>query len=508
MGMKKFISYDLGTGGVKASLFDEQLGVLANSFIEYGTKYTGGNFHEQAPQDWWNGVAKSTRKLLEETGTDPAEIVSLALSGHSLVTVPMDKDGNMLLQMVPIWSDTRAETESKEFFESFSEEDWYMRTGNGFPAPCYSIFKLMWMKKNQPQVYEKTWKVLGSKDFINYKLTGKMYMDDSYASGTGAFDLKKRKMSDEILAVAGISKEIFPEIIPSHGIVGEVTEEAAAQTGLAPGTKVACGGVDNACMALGSVGGREGRVYTSLGSSSWIAVNTKEPVLDFKTKPYVFAHIQENMYTSAFSIFAGGSSFRWVRDTLCKDLLEKEDPYRVMTEEIRELPPGSNGVIFNPSLAGGTSQDKSVNIRGAFLGLNLGTGRAELVHAAMEGIAMNLKLSLDELERHAELEKGIQFCGGGARNPYWMQMFADVFNRPIIKTNIDQNAASIGAAAIAAKAVGVLKDYSIIEKLHVKELECIPHQEKAEKYEKLMKVFSYTSQVLADVGDYMKENMI
>ena len=99
MGMKKFISYDLGTGGVKASLFDEQLGVLANSFIEYGTKYTGGNFHEQAPQDWWNGVAKSTRKLLEETGTDPAEIVSLALSGHSLVTVPMDKDGNMLLQI-------------------------------------------------------------------------------------------------------------------------------------------------------------------------------------------------------------------------------------------------------------------------------------------------------------------------------------------------------------------------------------------------------------------------
>ena len=95
--MKKFISYDLGTGGVKASLFDEQLGVLANSFIEYGTKYTGGNFHEQAPEDWWNGVAKSTRKLLEETGTDPAEIVSLALSGHSLVTVPMDKDGNMLL---------------------------------------------------------------------------------------------------------------------------------------------------------------------------------------------------------------------------------------------------------------------------------------------------------------------------------------------------------------------------------------------------------------------------
>ena len=97
-GMKKFISYDLGTGGVKASLFDEQLGVLANSFIEYGTKYTGGNFHEQAPEDWWNGVAKSTRKLLEETGTDPAEIVSLALSGHSLVTVPMDKDGNIFIK--------------------------------------------------------------------------------------------------------------------------------------------------------------------------------------------------------------------------------------------------------------------------------------------------------------------------------------------------------------------------------------------------------------------------
>ncbi len=504
--MKKFISYDLGTGGAKASLYDESLNTLARSFVEYETEYPQPDYHEQSPQDWWKSIVKSTKKLLKETQANPEDIVSLAISGASLVTVPLDAKNRELIDKVPIWSDKRAKREAEEFFSRFDEEAWYMRTGNGFPAPCYSVFKLMWMKKNQPEIYQNMACVLGSKDYINFRLTGKCYMDYSYASGTGAYELIEKKMSKEILAVAGIKPEIFPEIVPSDFIIGTLLPSAAEELGLSEKTAVACGGVDNACMALGSIANKEGSVYSSLGSSSWIAVNSRKPVLDAQKRPYIFAHIDDSMYTSAFSIFAGGSSLRWVRDNLCKDIINKENAYDIMTNEMLDVPEGAGGVIFNPSLAGGTSQDKSINIRGGFVGLDLGTNRAAMIRASMEGIAMNLKLSLEELERHTKLGQEIQFCGGGAKNKIWMQMFADIFNKTIIKTNIDQDAASLGAAAIAAKAVGALEDYHMILDLHKREFECWPRKEKVEIYKRLLKIFVYTSNALADLGDFVKQN--
>lgn len=502
----KIISYDLGTGGVKASLYNEQGESLARSFIEYKTQYPGVNMHEQRPLDWWNGVIESTKKLLTQTKTAPEEIVSVALSGHSLVVIPIDKNQNLLLNQVPIWSDTRAVEESKEFFRKIDEKEWYMTTGNGFPPACYSIFKLMWLKKHRPDIYGKTDKVIGSKDYINMMLTGKVFTDFSYCSGTGAYDLRKKEMDLSFLQAAELSIDLFPEIVPSHQIVGRITKEAASVTGLCEGTIVACGGVDNACMALGAVGAAEGKTYTSLGSSSWIAVNTKEPILDSAKKPYVFAHIEDDMYTSAFSIFSGGSSFRWIKENLCKDIEEK-DAYNKMSNLAEKSEIGANGILFNPSLAGGTSQDKSVNIRGAFLGLSLGTTREDMIRAAMEGIALNLRLSLDDLRRYVSLSEEMLFCGGGSKNPFWMQMFADIYNMVILKTSIDQDAASLGAAAIAAKAAGIWKDYDQIQSLHKLEKKSVPIAENVEKYENLYHVFCHVSAVVAELGDYMKKNL-
>lgn len=499
----KLIAFDLGTGGVKASLYDCHLNTLAKSFIEYGTAYPSANMHEQKPEDWWEGVLQSAGKLLSESGARPEDIGCLALSGHSLVAVPIDRQGNALLQSVPIWSDTRAENEAREFFQKTDAQDWYMTTGNGFPAPCYPIFKLMWMKKHQPEVAEKIYKVLGSKDYINYRLTGEIFTDFSYASGSGCYNLRKRGMERRFLEAAGLDASIFPEIVPSHRIVGRLTRKAAAAIGLCEGTPVACGGVDNACMALGAVGVGEGKTYVSLGSSSWIPVNSAEPVLDPVKKPYVFAHIEEGMYTSAFSIFSGGNSLRWVRDTLCKDLPAGGAAYAEMDRLAQKVPAGAHGILFNPSLAGGTSQDKSVNIRGAFLGLHLGTTREDIIRAAMEGIAFNLKLSLDFLTSRAAVAEPILFCGGGSKSPVWLQMFADIFGIRVVKTNVDQDAASIGAAAIAARAVGVWEDYGILDTLPHVERQFIPVPENAAKYRSLLRVFRHVCDVLADLGDYM-----
>lgn len=497
----KIIAYDLGTGGVKASLYDEQLTTLAKSFIPYDTFYPSSYMHEQKPDDWWNAVIESTKILINKSQINSSEIRALALSGHSLVTVPIDLNGKLLTETVPIWSDTRATEETIEFFQKIREETWYMTTGNGFPAPCYSIFKLMWLKKNQPDIFSKIDKVLGSKDYINYKLTGKCYIDPSYASGTGVYDLMMGEFRSDFLTAANISPAIFPEIVSSHTVIGTVLPEIAEEIGLSPNTMVACGGVDNACMALGAVGPEEGKIYTSLGSSSWVPVNSRIPILDFQKKPYVFAHIEENMFTSAFSIFAGGSSFAWAKDVLCKDI--DENIYDHMSQMASTVPIGSGGIFFNPSLAGGTSQDKSINIRGAFVGLHLGTTREALVRATMEGICMNLKESITYLTQKVQTSDEILFCGGGSKSKFWMQMFADVFNRNIVKTNIDQDAASLGAAAIAAKAVGIWKDYKQIPSLHHIENISKPDAERAAQYARLQSVFVHICDVLSDLGDYM-----
>ena len=500
--MNTFIAYDLGTGGVKASLYNESAETLAKTFVEYETHYPEPNMHEQDPNDWWNAVIKSTNDVLQKSAMSGKNVVCISLSGHSLVSVPVDKSGTVLQKRVPIWSDTRTRAETTEFFSKVDEKQWYMVTGNGFPPQCYSIFKLMWLKKHHPQVFSQIYKVLGSKDYINFKLTGKLFTDYSYASGTGAYDLLAGKMNDEFLRAAGLSDDIFPEIVKSSHIIGKLTKDAALALGLNENASVACGGVDNACMALGAVGADNGKCYTSLGSSSWIAVNSTTPVLHAKQKPYVFAHIEPGMFTSAFSIFSGGSSLRWVRENLCKDI-SNENAYDQLTKMAETVPVGSGGIFFNPSLAGGTSQDKSPHIRGAFINLSLGTSREEMIRATMEGISLNLKMSLLNLKEHVKISDEMLFCGGGSKSPFWMQMFADVFNMTILKTNIDQDAASFGAAAIAFVAMGVWKDYTPIPGMHIVEEKSIPAAENVKLYNEIFPQFKHINEVMSDLGDFL-----
>lgn len=506
---KKIISFDLGTGGNKASLYDVEGNCLATAFVPYGTNYPQVGWHEQHPVDWWNAVVESTRKLLQSNKVEKDTIVALAISGHSLGAVPVDKDGNLLRDATPIWSDIRAQQEVEEFLKKVDPDDWYLTTGNGFPAACYTIFKVMWYRKNEPEMWKKVFKILGTKDYINYKLTGKFMTDYSYASGTGIYNLKGWKYEANFITASGIPAEIWPEIVPSTHILGEILPDVAKALGLGVGVKVVCGGVDNSCMALGAKNIRDGRVYTSLGSSAWIAVSSEQPVLDKKLKPFVFAHVVPKMFTSAVSIFSAGSSFAWVKDNLCSDLIEEAektglDVYTLMNREAAKAPLGSNKLLFNPSLAGGTSQDGSVHIRGAYIGLDLKHGKPELIRAAMEGVAMNLRLRLDLLRKYTHLEDEILFVGGGAKSRFYLGIFADVFNTRILKTNIDQDAGALGAAAIAAVGSGLWLDFSRIDQIH-KVVELVePNQENNRQYEKLLPVFDLATEYLAKVSEALR----
>ena len=499
------LSHDFGTGGNKASLFDVDGVQLASVFESYDTLYPGPGMHEQRPTDWWNAVIRSTRFLLEqvkEQGISYQDIGSLAISGHSLGCVPLDADGHLLRESTPIWSDSRAGNEAAEFFCHTDPETWYLRTGNGFPAAHYTLFKILWYKNNEPEVFRRMATVLGTKDYINYRLTGIQATDYSYASGCGGYDLTGRNYDDEFISLAGLPSSLFPKLVPSTEILGPLTVQAAEELGLAPSLLVAAGGVDNSCMALGAGCFAAGRSYASLGSSSWVAVSDSKPLLDTRTKPYVFTHVVPGMFASALAIFSSGTTFRWLRDQFCRDLIdqavtENRNVYELMIGEAQDSPPGARGLLHNPSLGGGSSLDPSPAIRGAFLGLDLAHTRSDVIRSVMEGIALNLRLVLDEFRSLSHIRSEMVAVGGSAKSGVWQQIYADALKMTIQTTNIGQDAAALGAAALAAVGTGLWSDFTKIDSVLQIEDRRSPMVSNVEVYESILDRFREDIRFLA-----------
>ena len=504
---KYIIAYDLGTGGNKASLYDLNGKCIAENFASYETLYPQSGFHEQRPEDWWQAIVASTRELLEQSKIAPEQIQCCGISGHSLGVVPLDKDQNLLCQATPIWSDSRpTAAQTAPFFEKIDEEKWYSITGNGFPPALYSIFKILWYKDNMPQMFEKISKVIGTKDYINFKLTGVVATDYSYASGSGVYDLQNWCYSDELIEASGIDAEILPEIVASTKVLGTLTEQAALELGLTQNVKVVAGGVDNSCMALGAKAFKEGRCYNSLGSSSWIAISSHSPLIDVDARPYVFAHVVPEMFASATAIFSAGSSFKWVKQQLCSEFAQQadqtgDDVYDLLCQAAQNSPVGAKGLIFNPSLAGGSCLDASPNIRGAFIGLDLGHTKDDVVRATLEGIALGLKVAVNKLGALCEISDEMIAVGGGSQNEHWRQIFADAYKMKIVKTSVDQQAAALGAAALAAVGAGLWGNFDIIDKIHEVHSVTSPACDSMKVYDKMLPIYEKAGAYLSELGD-------
>jgi xylulokinase len=502
--MDKLLAFDLGTGGNKAALFDSEGNCLAAVFAAYRTFYPRPQWHEQKPDDWWNAVVHSTRQLLKQTQINPEEIAGIAVSGHSLGVVQLDASGRLLHETTPIWSDSRAVEEAEEFFKTADYDQWYLTTGNGFPASHYPVFKLCWFRKHFPDAFAKTAVVIGTKDYVNYQLTGVIATDFSDASGSGVYDLKHWRYDESLIEAVHLPRRIFPNIVASTEILGTLTPKAASELGLSEKTAVATGGVDNSCMAAGAKTFRSGECYASLGSSSWIAVSDSVPLLDAKFKPYIFAHVVPNQFASALAIFSSGTTFRWLRDTLCQNIRDeaeqlKINPYELMIQYAKDVPIGANHLLMNPSLAGGSSLDPSPNIRGALIGLDLSHTQADIIRAVLEGIALNMRCVLDALRNLTTLETTMMVVGGGAMSPLWRQIYADAMNIGIVKTNIDQNAAALGAAAIAAVGIGLWSSFDPIHTGHQSEETTLPIPENVQQYQYLFEQFIQVREFLGNL---------
>lgn len=493
---QKILAFDLGTGGNKAALFDADGNCIASAFVEYGTTFPGVGMYEQAPEDWRRAVIASSRKLLAETKIDPSEIRCVALSGHSLGCVPLDASGELLREQTPIWSDVRATQEAEAFFQRVDPTSWYLATGCGFSPEHYTAFKIAWYRAHEPEMFDKARKFVGTKDYINYYLTGRIVTDCGYASGCGVWNLRKWDYEPEYLRAAELDRELFPDAVPSTEPIGTLTKQAAEDLGLSEKTIVVCGSVDNSCMALGAGAFKRGRSYASMGSSTWIAISDDRLDLDPVAKPYVFAHCVPGYYAIALALYSSGTTFRWVKDVMCADLVERarreeRNVYELAIEEASNSAPGANGLLMNPSLAGGASQDGSAKLRGAFLGLDLSHTRADVLRACLEGVALGLRDVRENLFPQGGAGDEMTVVGGGAISPFWRQIYADVMKVGIVKTNVGQNAAAFGAAALAAVGSGIWSDFERVDDVVQQGEKTEPNAELAafydEKYQDYLK---------------------
>lgn len=498
--MDTILAYDLGTSGVKCALFSLEGRVQASRTEAYSTAFPHPGWHEQRPKDWLDAIIRGTRLLLD--AAPDAQVQAIGISGHSLGAIPIDREGTLLAQSAPIWSDTRAQAQADRFFRTVEYRQWYDTTGNGFPRNLYALFKILWYQDHAPQVYRSAWKFLGTKDYVNFFLTGEAATDPSYASGSGLYDLAAGCYRADYGQAAGIDLEKLPRILPSGAALGRLRPQAAEILGLRPGIPVAAGGVDNACMTLGAGCCSHGDVYASLGSSAWIIASADRPVTDYDSRIYTFAHCVPGQFLPGIGIFASGSALAWAAKHFFADLTG-DDRFDRMGALAAQSPAGARGLMFNPCLAGGSSFDKSPNIRGCLFPLELRHDRADIARAVFEGIAMHLRLASIPLERAGLLGQRLLLVGGGAKGAFARQTYANVFGRRTEVTQIRQDAAALGAAALAAVACGAWKDVSRVRSAQGSSISTEPQPENVAFYQGHLSRYQKMCDMCSETGDLL-----
>jgi len=491
------LAHDLGTTGNKATLFDANGAAVAAAREAYGTAYPQPNWAEQDPADWWRAVRDSTRKLLAASGVAPGEIAAVSFSGMMNGALAVDAAGVPLRPAI-IWADQRATAEAEFLARCCGMESVYRRTGHR-PGASYTAAKVLWLQRYQPKVYAHTHQVLQAKDYAAFKLTGVFATDYSDASSTNLFDLERREWAVDLIEAVGLDPAKLPPVYPSTTMIGKVTAEAAAETGLLAGTPVVIGGGDGACATVGAGSVRPGDAYNYIGSSSWIAVTAAQPLYDPQMRTFTFAHLDPTLYFPTGTMQCAGGAFDWLERLLRGE--GEERLYDELTAAAASVEPGAKGLLFLPYLLGERSPYWNPLARGAFVGLTMSHGRAEMARAVLEGVALNLKLILDAFQDQgaATRSEAMRLIGGGARSQVWRQILADVYGLPILLPALLAEATSLGAAIAGGVGVGLFPDFSVAHQfVQVEEAER-PDSTRRQRYIVLYDLFQQTYAALKPI---------
>ncbi|MHA1819335.1 MAG: xylulokinase [Promethearchaeota archaeon] len=502
--MKYYAALDLGTTGTRTIIFDENGKNVASHYEEWQSIYPSPVMVEQKADNWWSALKKTIKMAISKAGIDPKDIKSVAVTNQRETIVPVDKEGNTLHNAI-VWQDRRTDKECAFIKEKIGEDTIYKTTGLTID-PYFSSSKILWIKNNKPEIYNKTYKFLLVHDYIVHKLTGKWVTDYSNASRTMLFNIKTMKWADNIASELELDLDKMPEAMPSGKIVGNVIDD---DCGFDKGTVVVSGGGDQQCAALGVGVVKTGRTKCTTGTGSFILNYLEEPKFDEKRRVLCSCHAVPGAWVQEASIFTSGSALRWVRDEVCTSevLTAKEknmDPYQVLDQRAEGAPVGANGLIFIPHMVGAGAPYWNPDARGILFGLALGHTRADVIRAVMEGVAFEVRKNIEVFESLGNKINELRVTGGGSRSPIWNQIMADVLNIQCGRGELEESTA-VGAAILASYGVGDYKSLiNAAENLsHVNKI-WTPIPEHVKIYDKLYSVNKELYDVINNAGLYQK----
>jgi len=503
--MARFVlAHDLGTTGDKASLYDAEGRLVGSHFAGYDTEYARPRWAEQDPEAWWGAVCASTRGLLVEAGIEGREVACVSFSGQMMGCVPLDAQARPLRNAL-IWADQRAVEQERWLGERIDPERVYRITGHRLSS-SYSLAKILWLRDHEPEVFRAAHAFVNAKDAIVARLTGVFVTDPSDASGTNLYDLEAGGYSRAILEAAELDAALLPRVAGSMDVVGAVMSSVADEVGLPAGVPVVIGGGDGCCAALGAGVWREGAAYNYVGSSSWIALASQRPAYDPEQRTFTWAHLLPGMFSPCGTMQAAGGSYAWTRDVLgvpevAEAAREGGSAYERLNTLAATAPPGSRGLLYLPYLLGERSPRWNPNARGAFIGLTMRHGRAEMVRAVLEGVTMNLRVILRAMTRQGIEVRSVRLIGGGAAGRFWNQLMADMYGVPIERLTHLEEATSMGAAVAGGVGVGLYDDVSIIERMNPVALVVEPIEATRRAYEPLFELFEEAYAALVPLYD-------
>ena len=490
MGTQYIIAHDVGTSGSKAVLVDLEGNICALASEKYNLYYPCANWVEQEPEEYWNAITKTTRSVLEISGVKPSEIIGMAYSTQVLTIIPIDKSGKILSRAIN-WMDGRAEKQAKEIMNKFGGASVFGKLAGAVLTSKDGLCKLLWIKENQPHIYKDMDCFLDVNGYLTYKATGKKVMEWSCASAF-AFDLKKKDWIRMIINHIGLDQNKFPQLVKATDIVGGLTEEAAKECGLLPGTPILGGSGDmqNAAIGSGSTGEEEGYIY--LGTSAWVSITTS------KTKGgshgvYNFQSADPLKCLVVGEMESAGACLKWVADEFYRH--EQQDPnvknvFDLMDKSVENVPPGSDYLIFTPWICGERCPITDSDVRSTFFNLSAVHKREYMLRAIYEGIAYNLRWIMEIVKNIYGFELPVlRVIGGGAMDDQWMQIMSDVTKRRIETLKNPQMIGAIGTAMIVAVGLGKYKDFYSIKDLAHKDKIFNPNPANGRVYDDIYKNF-------------------
>jgi len=459
--MKVVLGIDVGTSGTKVIAVSEVGEILASCTENYDMMVPAPGFAEQDPEAWWRATILAIRSIVKQCEDQKTafEVAGIGFSGQMHGLVPLDRTGNVIRPAI-IWCDLRSVQQAEWLEREIGREQIIKWTENP-PLPNFTVTKILWMREHEPDLYARIAHILLPKDYVRYKLTGRMAMDMADASGTLLLDVAQRRWSQPMCLATGIPFDWLPPLVESNEIAGTLTAEAATLLGLRQGTPVVAGAGDQAAGAVGLGVYQPGTVAGVFGTSGVVLAATAQPVRDPLGRLHTFCHAMPGLWYVMGVTQSAGGSLQWLRRRFgqlheAEAQLTGRDVYDLLLAEAERSTAGARGLLFLPYLLGERTPHLDPQARGAWLGLRFEHELADLTRAVLEGVAFSLR---DAWEVIRQLSPSTaphwRVAGGGANGELWMEIFASVIGAPVEVAGAAAGPA-MGAAILAAQGIGLL----------------------------------------------------